>query len=96
MKETVLGAPEKEPNDFGGPVRQKYWSELTAEEKLERMRGILKNAIGELNHVRQELLRLRKHQHSQVPNATLLFPDETGYFGQEELKRASDPDREWF
>lgn len=38
--------------------REKYWSELTADEKIERMRQILKRATseGNLNHRRLETL----------------------------------------
>lgn len=62
-------------NKVADCVREKYWSELGIEEKLERMRSVIKNEISENENTRGEFSNLktlfRRHQHNKLGD--LLF-----------------------
>lgn len=66
-------------NKCGGSLarRDKYWSELTADERIERMRQEVKRMDRLLSECYAELLQLRAHQHG--PLGQMLFPRQDGY-----------------
>jgi len=76
-------------------TRQRYWSELTDSEKIERMRQhvkILENQIGGIHAVHQGLLR---HQHNISGQMVTLFEPHRGTVG-EALGRRENPDEVYF
>jgi hypothetical protein len=44
-------------------LREKYWCELTTEEKVERMRDILKRIMREMDSIRITIDKIRRHKH---------------------------------
>jgi len=75
--------------------REKYWKELTSEEKVERMRKIVKHQAGEISFLRQQLDSLQEHVH--VGNNIY---NRRGRYGYEEIgldqSRRSEKDDEVF
>ena len=50
-------------NEGNMAMRQKYWSELDDKEKIERMRGIVKNLLESLELQQQKMTKIEKHEH---------------------------------
>ena len=46
-----------------GPVREKYWKELTDQEKIERLRFTIKQQQGFINDMARHLEQLVNHDH---------------------------------
>ena len=55
--------------------REKYWSELTSDEKIERMRGIVQRLERQLIDVQNDYYVLSKHQHKT--DGQLMIPFES-------------------
>ena len=49
--------------DFSGPCREKYWSEISIEEKIERMRKEVKSLQREIRSLGDLLQNLSEHNH---------------------------------
>ena len=75
------------------PGGDKYWSELTVEEKLERMRGVLKTLEMSQGGLRRQFDKLRLHRHGE--NGLLLVPIDSVY-GVEEGQKRPESGKEWF
>ncbi len=50
--------------ELNAPMRDKYWKEITADEKCDRMRMIVKNLQNALSHAQQTIEQLNRHVHS--------------------------------
>jgi hypothetical protein len=51
-------------NKYIGAMREKYWSELTIKEKIERIREVVKRNINELNYLRDLIRKFKTHKHN--------------------------------
>jgi hypothetical protein len=67
-----------ESKSFIGLSRQKYWKELTADEKVERLRSEVKRLSSLCIHLSSILERLREHQHAQGGGILVPFDQQTG------------------
>ena len=65
---TNMNPDEKKQDNWTIANREKYWSELGIEEKLERMRMIVKGQNDEIRYLNERLSKVSKlftqHQHS--------------------------------
>jgi len=78
--------------DFAG--REKYWSELSIEEKIERMRSVIKGADDSIRSIRSTLDRLEQHSHRD--DGTIVVPFHDGRTqGMVHMGR-TEPGKEWF
>lgn len=68
--------------------REKYWKELNADEKIERLRALLKSQVSENDKLRREIYRMKTHTHNSEGKAVITTPL-TEYYG-EELVRGSN------
>ena len=63
--------------------REKYWSELKQEEKLERMRGIVKMLSSEIERFQRLIWKIEKHKHNKeglpIIEETLLSSESQGF-----------------
>lgn len=71
---------EIEKNQITGPSREKYWSEIGIEEKLERSRAVIKQLQWELRDTREDMDRMRTmiqsligHGHNADGEVTVLL-----------------------
>jgi len=46
------------------PLREKYWCELKANEKIERLRHILKREIANIRYILNMIEKLKTHKHN--------------------------------
>lgn len=62
-----MGDTPAEKAKLGGAMREKYWNELTSDEKVERMRGQLKVTMRQLEEMTERLYAteslLKRHEH---------------------------------
>lgn len=58
--------------ELSKPSRRLAWSEITDAQKIERMHDIVKQEGRELDRLREELYKLRYHQHKE--NGDMLIP----------------------
>ena len=65
QKEKSMGEDvvEDRPGDPTSPMRQKYWSELSLPEKVERMREQVRHLQDEDERRGQMIYRLQNHEH---------------------------------
>jgi len=54
----------KDVNEINRAGREKFWSELTDSEKIERMHGVIKSYQSELSRIQKVLGELAKHKHN--------------------------------
>jgi regulator of replication initiation timing len=54
--------------------REKYWSEIKADEKIERLRTLLKSMVSENNRLRSELNKIKRHTHDESGKAVTIKP----------------------
>jgi len=52
--------------------RQKYWGELTLEEKIERMRGIIKELGEDYNRINKMINEFREHRHNDSGESIII------------------------
>ena len=73
--------------------REKYWSELNQDEKIERMRRIVKNQGREVEELKEKVRKLRKHSHMNNGEIVVKFDaDEPKFYPG----KAHHPDEEYF
>ena len=78
------------------PHREKWWSELTSDEKIERMRQVLKNIQTDLQFFHGRVENLMRHDHS---NQKIVVPLEERGYGAVNVGRSlqgEKPDDVWF
>lgn len=59
-------------NSILGPKREKFWHEMSAEEKLERLGNVLEYVIERVSDIEKDVTQLNEHQHG--PQGNLLVP----------------------
>lgn len=65
MATEVMGdARESAGMGISRPSREKYWKELTADEKADRMRVILKQAIDKIERLEDKIETMTQHIHA--------------------------------
>lgn len=90
-----------------GPMREKYWSELGIEEKVERMRSIVRRQGDQLDRIETEFHSLRRqfanHEHNAKSEVVLpIDPGSKGGFGYSateapsRLRGSQDPNEVYF
>lgn len=52
------------------PQREKYWSELDSEQRIERLRTVVKRLTSQLDDARKTIAKLKEHseRHEHSPN----------------------------
>ena len=77
-------------------AREKYWSELDSDGKIERMRRIVRNQGREIDELKEKVRKLRKHTHVGDGFADIAIPldtrDESRFYGGKQL----GPEEEYF
>ena len=63
------------PNEDRGPKRAKFWKELTPEEKIERMREIVRQMDRRVDQLENRIASLERHDHL---NGNLVAPLQNG------------------
>ena len=66
------------PTEMKVPQRNKHWSELTSDEKIERLREIVKRLESQNSNLRETVDNLREHQHI---DGTIVIPMKRHYSG---------------
>jgi len=86
---------------LGGPCREKYWSEITADERIVRMRSELKRAQRRIdeqgNAIAKLLTQMAEHEHGS--NGQPVMPIVSRYSSQERDMPTSSKgtgDEVWF
>lgn len=75
--------------------REKYWSECTELEKLERMRNVVKALEGQLARATARIELLEQHTHADGKLCVPINSRETSYIGGARVLK-NDPEREYF
>ena len=65
--------------ELHAPSREKYWSELGIEEKVERMRKVIKQTERMLSELMGTVEQLRTHVHAQHDGRILYDPRQSSY-----------------
>ena len=70
--------------------RQKYWSEITADEKIERLRDLCKSVVSQNDSLRRELAKIKRHTHDESGKAVSVKPLAEDYdeYGSSQLAGA--------
>lgn len=68
-------------------MRQKYWNELTADEKIERLRDVVRNLSAENVLLREQNHKLNQHEHM---NGILVMPINGLSFRQTTPEKSDD------
>ncbi len=75
--------PQQEVNKVAGATlqsstyedgREKYWGELAIEEKLERMRSLVKSLVVNIDEMRSKINRIGDHTHDENGKAIIQKP----------------------
>jgi len=74
--------------------REKYWSELQLEEKIERMRKMVKILMREVGELNDTIAKLRKHSHLDSGEIVVKWDADGPRFYSGRTKR--HPDEEFF
>lgn len=69
----------KEAFDPHGPSRDKYWKELTVEEKVERMRINVKSMQHEVRTLQDDVETIFKHAHDKDGKLVIIMNKEDRY-----------------
>ena len=76
--------------------REKYWGELKTDEKIERLRNLLKSCVAENDRLRRKLSVFNRHTHDESGKAVSVKPlseDYDEYGAQVGMKSvSSNPD----
>lgn len=74
------------------PQREKYWSEIDTDEKIERLRAFVKNLQGENNRLRSTINSIKQHTHDDQGKAVTVKPltDEYGEYGGNQIGTRTD------
>lgn len=75
------------------PGREKYWSELAIEEKIERMRIQIKSLQSQVGHLDRKIDQLLEHSHSGGKIVIPLARHDV-YGGKEEVRMRSGEGKE--
>lgn len=75
--------------------REKYWSELSAVEKLERIRDVVKGYRGRVEDHEELLVLLMRHKHLKESDGVVVEILEHRISGSAKALKI-DPDKEWF
>ena len=62
-------------------IREKYWSEINEIEKIERMRREVKRHFRQLNELREQIRKLKRHRHNQ-PDGEIFIPMNYGEYDE--------------
>lgn len=85
----VLGSTNSANYVNSMPSREKYWSEITSDEKIERMRTKIKYKDYLIEDMQKKLNRLEeffyKHQHSDRTGKILVEPNQYDYLPSSSL-----------
>lgn len=81
------------------PMRDKYWTEIDTEKKIERMREIVHSLIDDVNSLEETVKKLRVHCHTDSGEITVPFdPHRTapGIIGRLGGRRSDNGDEVYF
>lgn len=85
-----------EQSGLGLASRQKYWSEITADEKIERLRDLCKSVVRQNDSLRRELAKIKRHTHDESGKAVTVKPLSEDYdeYGSSQLvgMKSMNPD----
>jgi hypothetical protein len=74
MNETLsTGTSVKNP---GEPSREKYWSELTSDERVERLRQVIKSLQYRHDYTNEDMIKMQNHfyKHQHDAKGALIAP----------------------
>lgn len=75
--------------------RNKYWSELENDERIERLRTLVKSIVSENNSLRKEMRIIKEHIHDKDGKAVIVKPLRDEYDGMSTLAGSvrEDPEK---
>ena len=76
--------------------REKYWSEITQKEKIERTRKAVKRLMNEIHNLGMGMERLKKHSHNLEGEAIVVEKIKSYYGGEEDSMPRKEDDNVYF